>query len=159
MINYWKRLLLAACLAQAAIAHAGSAILAAPVKAHLTMHPAVAPVGAATVARLRLTLLDDVPHLAIAITARGCLDELGGAVPAAIEQGRKGAVVTISARFKVRQAGPCDVIAEVITVDDQRNRFGSVFGVTVNPAPASSGTHRKGVTASGEHTVEAPAAR
>lgn len=124
---------LAMLLALAGGARAGSPMLAAPVKAQLSASPSVGGAGVEVTARLRLIFLEDLAGVKLRLSSQACMSPVGDAPLAWLRTEKKGSTITVAARFRIHQETPCDVYAEVITYEDQSNRFGSVFGVTVNP--------------------------
>lgn len=135
-------------------------MLAAPIEARFAVDRAMGRIGTHIVARLNLTALEDMAQLAISIDTNGCMAVVSPATPKTVDHVRKGQKIVASAKFKLTQLTPCNVIAEVVTYSDSKNRFGSVYGVTVNKVPTGPSPElRKGKTLKGEPTIEAPAAK
>jgi hypothetical protein len=146
-------------LALPSLALASSDMLAAPVRATLSADRSTARPGEVVIATLRFTPLEDIDSMSVSVATNGCMKKLpsSDATPRAA---RKGQAVSVVRRFEVIDTSPCDIIAQIVTYADLKNRFGSGFVVSVNAPPAAPGPPLKqGRTADGRRVIVAPAAR
>ena len=133
----------------------GSGGSRAPVVGALALDLPRAGVGKTVMARLEIKAWSDVAQLRFKIVAvSDCAAAILPATPALVENVTKGDTINIGATFRVTQAKPCLLVAEVVSAEGVNYRMASVFGATLNQGPPAPPDTRPGTTGDGRPTAE-----
>ncbi len=142
------------------VASASKGGAGAPVTGALTLDRQRASVGKTVQARLEIAAFNDAPRLRLKIGALdNCAAESSPATPALVENVKKGSVIHVVARFKVTQATPCVLFAEVVAAEGANYRFASVFDATLNAGPPKGDNTRPGKTGADRPTAHFTSSR